>query len=119
MNNTFLLNTKKSFAILILTAIFFLLLLTPAYAVNIFGGRVLFFLPCNTGIAVTIGPPRPGFFLYVPFLSTTYREYQVRPPSLVLGNYTPVGLCIFGLGVPPFGYTIPTQGTIKQIGTSF
>lgn len=83
-----------------------------------FGGRILFVEYCCNGIALTIGPPRPGRFLLTSG-SLIYPYFNVyRPGPNVLGTAIPAAgtpcleaaaLCL----VP-----IPVVGIITKIGSS-
>lgn len=73
-----------------------------------FGGRVLSIYPCVNGLWVTIGPPTPGLFFYVPGFSGL-KAYgpPTHPGQQVLGKSygamvclvpCPVGVCPIGAG---------------------
>jgi len=115
---SFLKNIQKTLVLAVLIAFIFLFLALPVRAQSTFGGRILWTFPCtNGGLALVIGPPKGGLFLYQLGVADLYREYQVRIVPWVLGNYTSGGVCV--VGVPPFGFTLYTKGTIHPIGTSF
>ena len=88
-----------------------------------FGGRILTVIPCTCSgtLLVTVGPPKPGVFVYVPGASFLYSFYQIyKPGSFVLGNYIPGGICLASakklLGTKCI--PLPNMGTITQVGTS-
>ena len=83
-----------------------------------FGGRIIATIPCNLGtsVALFITTPTPGAFLYIPGVSTLYKNYNLSPSRWVLGNFSPGGICT--IGVCPFCVAIPMTGTIQQVGTS-
>ncbi len=76
-----------------------------------FGGPIISVLGCTNGLLLTIGPPSGGFFL-LPFWTTIYPFFSIKPGSWTLGTYIPGGACSFGPVV------IPVQGTILMTGTS-
>tara|TARA_B100002003_G_C14096601_1_gene527448 strand:+ start:1188 stop:1556 length:369 start_codon:yes stop_codon:yes gene_type:complete len=113
---------RKKLTYFLVIAMFLLLispLLThaqiPGLGGTTFSGRILSIIYCtNGGVALIVGPPKGGFFLYQGFASRLYREYQLRIGPWVLGNYTPgIGLCLVGI------FPASTQGLIRNIGTSF
>lgn len=74
------------------------LLLIPlrAHALIPFGGMTLLIRPCNTGLLATVGPPRPGEYMWTP----ATRTYLYGPPSpgrWLLGNAAPPTLCFLGI----------------------
>lgn len=83
----------------------------PVDAILGFGGRILKVVPCDNGLMLTIGPPRPGLFMLMPG-SLTFSWYQVRQGPWALGAYTPGGVCVL------FAVPIPVMGTITVMGTS-
>jgi len=80
-----------------------------------FGGQILnVFYGCVNGVMITVGPPRGGTFMYSG--GTLYKYGQIyRTGPWTLGDYIPSGSCVVcGYGC----YSIPTTGTINQVGTS-
>lgn len=77
-----------------------------------FGGRILFVRPCNTGLLLTIGLPRGGEYMLMPF-SRVYLYGVFSPGSWTLGlaGPTPV-VCV--VGKFPVGAGLP----ILMVGTS-
>ncbi len=83
-----------------------------------FGGRILFVEYCCNGVAITVGPPRPGRFL-ITSGTIIFPFYNVFTPGPnVLGTAIPAAgtpcleaaaLCL----VP-----IPVLGIVNQIGSS-
>lgn len=110
---------KKSFLWLLMGFIVlsFLFLPKPVEAVLGFGGRILKVVPCATGLLITIGPPRPGLFMWMPTTLTFDWWYRLRPGPWALGTYFPGGVCV----CPYFqcwAGAIPALGTMITIGTS-
>ena len=83
-----------------------------------FGGRILFVreCACSGGWAITVGPPKPGVFLFQPPISQVYLYGQIfRPGAWSLGSYTPGGVCS---ALATECFPIPVLGTINKVGTS-
>lgn len=85
-----------------------------------FGGPVtaVAYCPCSGNLAIVVGPPGPGIFMYQPGASTVYSFYQIfRPGPWVLGTYTPGGSCMMFI---PYGCApmLFPMGTIDEVGTS-
>ena len=81
-----------------------------------FGGRILDVEYCCNGVAITVGPPSPGVYLFDD-TSTLYPYYNVFSPGPnVVGSAIPGGVCedIGLLECLP----VPVLGTIVQVGTS-
>lgn len=92
----------------------------PSKAVLQFGGQItsVFYCPCSANLAIVVGPPSPGVFMYQPGVSMVYAWYQIfRPGPWVLGTYTPGGACMMFI---PYGCApmAAPMGTITQVGTS-
>lgn len=88
----------------------------PGYNFIPFGGRIEKVNYCCNGIELTIGPPRPGNFIFEWGRSVPYAFYQFyRPGPWALGDAYPGGSCedIYDECAPH-----PAKGTIRQIGTS-
>lgn len=83
-----------------------------------FGGVItsVFYCPCSANLAIVVGPPSPGTYTYQPGVSMVYPFYQIfRPGPWVKGSYIPgTGVCATGY----FCATVPTMGTISDVGTS-
>jgi len=109
---------KKSFFCLLLGIIFlsFIFWAKPADALLGFGGRILYTVPCATGMLVAVGPPRPGLFMWMP-TTLTYSWYQIRQGPWALGGYVLGGACACPYGNCEVG-AIPALGTMIVIGTS-
>ena len=109
---------KKSFLYLIFGIIFlsFIFAAKPVDALLGFGGRILYTVPCATGMLVAIGPPRPGLFMWMP-TTLTYSWYQLRPGPWALGAYFLGGSCACPYGNCEAG-AIPALGTMIVVGTS-
>ena len=98
-------------------ALSFIFLPKPAEAFLGFGGRILHVAPCADGTLLTIGPPRPGLFMWMPGTLTFSWYQQWRPGPWALGIYFPGGTCVcpyYQCWAPP----IPALGTMITIGTS-
>jgi hypothetical protein len=116
---------KRSFilgtaAILLLLGVSFGLWVKSSKAIIPFGGPItsVFYCPCSANLAVVVGPPSPGIFMYQPGASTVYAFYQIfRPGPWVLGNYVPGGACMMFIpyGCAPMAFPM---GTINEVGTS-
>lgn len=116
---------KRPF-VLVLVSIFFLFVVSFGFwiksskAIIPFGGPILnvFYCPCSANLAVVVGPPSPGVFMYQPGSTIVYAFYQIfRAGPWVLGNYTPGGACLMFIpyGCAPIAYPL---GTIMEVGTS-
>ncbi|MCC6290678.1 hypothetical protein IT398_01240 [Candidatus Nomurabacteria bacterium] len=80
-----------------------------------FGGMIEEVEYCCNGVAVTIGPPSPGVFMFDE-TSQLYSHYNIFSPGPnVVGSAIPGGVCkkLFFECFPS-----PTFGTIVQVGTS-
>jgi hypothetical protein len=83
---------------------------------NRFGGRITDVYYCCNGLAIIVGPPSAGWYLFTggSILKAHYNIYG--PGPWVLGYARPGGTCLVKealcLG------TLPMQGTILQVGTS-
>lgn len=72
----------------------FLLFMLPNYvnAISLvsFGGKVLTSIPCTCSapgtMMVTIGPPKGGTYLYIPFTSRPFPFYYPSVGRWILGN---------------------------------
>lgn len=96
----------------------FLFLPKRVEAVLGFGGRILNVTSCANGLLLTIGPPRPGLFMWMPG-TLTFSWYQLRSGPWALGTYFPGGVCVCPNGCcPPYCPPIPALGTMIMIGTS-
>lgn len=89
-------------------------------AINPFGGMVLFTMVCTCSegnMLLVVGPPRPGVFVYEPFVSTLYMNYRPYVSSWVLGDYiSGAGVCMVYVGTGCA--SVPNMGLINKIGTS-
>ena len=117
---------------LLLSIIFFFVLITTAYVVKIkrseaalgvpFGGLVLWEYPCTCSpgtIMVYLSLPRPGLYAVNPTAlgPLLFLDKVIAPGSWLLGSYAPgVQSCImyYGVTCAPF----PVLGTITSTGTS-
>jgi hypothetical protein len=107
-------------AVLLLLAVSFGFWVKSSKAIIPFGGQItsVFYCPCSGNLAVVVGPPSGGIFMYQPGATIVYAFYQIfRPGPWVLGNYTPGGSCMqfIPYGCAPMAW--PT-GTINEVGTS-
>lgn len=87
---------------------------------KVFGGRILFAVPCTCSgnYLLTIGLPRPATVVFQPGVSSSYLFHQFyRPGAWVLGNYSSGGSCYVYVGIACI--YLPNSGTITKIGTSF
>ena len=89
----------------------------PADAILGFGGKILHVTPCATGMLLTIGPPRPGLFMWMPTTLTFSWYQQWRPGPWALGTYVPGGACVCPY-YQCWAGAIPALGTMTSIGTS-
>lgn len=85
---------------------------------NPFGGRVLSLIPCNLGIVINVGQPRPVVQLLITFVqwaSTQFvREwYTPLPGASVIGIYLPGGgTCpVYNSSGIPFSAVLEFMGT--------
>lgn len=114
---------KLSLIILIITTVI-VLAFSPfyshAFSLNILGGRNYFvtYCTCSWGIMITVGPPRPGNFIFSPILgSTLYKYFQIFSAGpWVLGNARGYGTCWVG-AYPDCAY-VGGGPVIRLIGTS-
>ena len=93
---------------------------SEALAIIPVGGPILGVFYCCNGIGLTIGAPRPGFFLY-PWGAPLYPFYNITMPGpYVLGRAIPGGVCMDPDTIipPPCTVEIPTLGTFVMVGTS-
>jgi hypothetical protein len=84
-----------------------------------FGGPILatWWCTCSGGIALTIGPPVGGNYVFQFGTSIPFAFGQVfRPGPWTLGTQIPGGVCLYfvGIGCAPY----PAIGTIAMVGTS-
>jgi hypothetical protein len=77
-----------------------------------FGGKITGVTLCDNGWLITVGPPRPGIFLYELGVSRIYMNFTLIPKVNVVGNAIHGGVC-----VSPPAEPIPAEGTIIGIGT--
>lgn len=87
-----------------------------------FGGKITLVTYCCNGVMITVGPPRPGNFLFAPG-SILHAYYNIYTPGpWVLGLASPGGVCEVPVGVPwpPYVICVPAaaDGTIIRVGTS-
>jgi len=78
-----------------------------------FGGPIVAMRPGSNCIHITVGPPAPGDFVYIPRVSLLFSFFTIRPGVYVLGLAGPDVFCYFG---PRAGFTGPA---IIMVGTSF
>jgi len=86
-----------------------------------FGGPItsVWYCTCSMGIALTIGPPVGGIYVFQFGSSIPYAFGQVyRPGPWTLGTQKPGGSCQFFTGVPPTCAPYFVMGVIDKIGTS-
>jgi len=98
---------------------FFFLFVSKSGALLSFGGNILYvtYCTCSFNLLLTVGPPRGGNFVYQPGVSILYSYGQVyRSVPWVLGGYVPGGMCSIYVGEGCL--TVPSMGTITQVGTS-
>ncbi len=77
-----------------------------------FGGPILAMRPGSNCIHITVGPPRPGDFVYVPGGSMLFSYFTLRVGANVLGLAGPDVFCLLGRRL---GFTGPL---ILIVGTS-
>lgn len=77
-----------------------------------FGGPIVAMRPGSNCIHITVGPPRPGDFVYIPGVSLLFSFFTIRPGAYVLGLAGPDVFCLFGRRA---GFTGPI---IIMVGTS-
>lgn len=61
-----------------------------------FGGPIIAMRPGSNCLHLTVGPPRPGDFVYVPGVSLLFSFFTIRPGAYVLGLAGPDVPCKFG-----------------------
>lgn len=124
--------SKKTITVLtaLLVAVFlvgFALIIPHGFAFNgVFGGimNVSTFCTCNGGHIISVGPPRPGRFYYVPGKSKLFEYGQItRSGVWVLGTYSVMTPCLqrVTIGGKKGGTAcvpVPHQGNIEIVGTS-
>ena len=83
------------------------------------GGPILAVYPCCDGLALAIGAPKPGLYLYV-WGTPLYPFYNITIPGpYVLGRAIPGGVCLNPEPLPvPCTVPTPTLGTFVFLGTS-
>ncbi|HBX58694.1 MAG: hypothetical protein UW46_C0002G0032 [Candidatus Yanofskybacteria bacterium GW2011_GWF1_44_227] len=85
-----------------------------------FGGKILTYTPCTCGFGtaiVTVGTPRPGIFLYVPYTSKPYSYYFPSIGRWILGLASPTPMpCM--MGVLPYCVSVGSYSPITMFGTS-
>ena len=89
---------------------------------TVFGGKIVSVLPCTCpatfGWQITVGPPRPGTFMYRPGISRLFSYFNIfRPGPWVLGTASVYGSC---MQISPSGCTPGGVGglIIRLVGTS-
>lgn len=110
----------------ILLSIFFALFVAwtmPSKALGILGGPItsVFYCPCSANLAIVVGPPYAGIFMYEPGFSDLKAFYQIfRPGPEVLGSYVPGGACMMFIpyGCAPMATPIGTIDDLIGVGTS-
>mgnify|MGYP001574721101 FL=1 len=84
-----------------------------------FGGMVYWVVPCpcsGGNFAVSVGPPSPGIYSYIPYATQTHLNGPpYRPGQYVLGSYAPGGVCLT-VGTPCA--PVHVMGTMYTVGTS-
>lgn len=109
--------SKKLLIALIFVAIFAALAGSAAEARAFlpgpFGGPIVAMRQGSNCIHITVGPPRPGDFVYIPRVSLLFSFFSIRPGAYVLGLAGPDVFCLFGRRA---GLTGPG---IIMISTSF
>src|SRR3989344_2010374 len=84
-----------------------------------FGGRTtsVTYCTCSFSLMLNVGPHKGGTFIYIPFVSTVYKYYQVfSSGSWVLGTSSGTSTCLVYSG-----NSCVSRGTgsiIRKIGTS-
>jgi len=117
------LNRKIYFALVTLTLVLATSLGLPfgrreadGFAPLNFGGPITYVSYCCNGVAITVGPPRPGRFL-ITVGTILYAHYNVYIPGpYVLGSAVPGGTC----QIPATYCLVPTpvKGIVTMIGSS-
>ena len=90
-------------------------------AMAMFGGRILFSVPCTCSIPpdselITVGAPSSGDFMYTPGISRAYKNYAPFPGNWILGLASAPDECL--IGVPPSCTSAGTGASIVIFGTS-
>ena len=87
-----------------------------------FGGKIRNVIVCtcpaNFGLQITVGPPRPGIFMYKPGISRLFSYFNIfRPGPYVLGIASGYNPCLqyTGTGCIPLSTGGPL---IRLVGTS-
>lgn len=115
---------KKLFIFILVTAVvsivaFAILPVKRSGAILPFGGQItaVRFCGCSANVRITVGPPVGGVFIYQPGATVLYEYGQIlRSGPWVLGNWSPGGACLIPSGKGCA--TLPSQGTMIQVGTS-
>lgn len=110
---------KSAFFLFIVGIIFSLTSPLSVSAAPVFGGRIMAVIPCtcSPGMAIIVGPPKPGILLFIPGVSRLFNNRRPFPGSWTLGDYSFGGICLQIASHGCFPYPI-VQGTILKIGTS-
>lgn len=106
---------------LLLSGIFLLPFAAEAQVLTkLIGGKILFAEICCNGIKITVGPPKPGVFLYVPGVSKLYPNFKILiPGTWVLGSAFGMATCQRTISIIPCAVPEPVPGgIIRMIGTS-
>ena len=89
-------------AVLIIVLVSFMIPRSKAQAFSLglpFGGKITSVLPCtcpaDLGWQITVGPPRPGVYMYQPGFSMLFMNYNIfRPGAWVVGIATTYVPCL-------------------------
>jgi len=87
---------------------------------GVFGGRmsVVAYCTCSSGHVISVGPPRPGRFHYVPGKTKVFEYRQIAANGVwVLGTYGSPSPCMRRIS-PTICVPVVHQGDIELVGTS-
>ncbi len=117
--------TRISLSSLIILSFILILSANKAEALSLmmpFGGKIKSVQPCtcpaNLAWQITVGPPRPGVFMYKPGMSTLFSKFNIFSPGpYVVGIATGYSPC---MQASVTGCTPTSTGgpLIRLVGTS-
>jgi len=106
MVKNFLFQGYGFLAVVAIILVAFFIPASGALAIGPFGGDIIVLFPCVNGLKITLGPPTPGFYMYVPGTSFSY---LYGPPSHP-------GQWLLGLSGPPLVCLVPCSSGLCPAG---